>query len=119
MACLRVTLLKARPGATEEAQRLLEELDEALCDSDGLVLSFVAQMEAGRYGRIALWHTKEDANREAVRDHILALRSRLRHLSLDTQEVLMDVRSGHIPRELITHLAGDLDTAERAAMAGA
>ena len=30
MACLRLTLLRPRPGATEETQRLLEDLDEAL-----------------------------------------------------------------------------------------
>ena len=44
MACLRLTLLRPRAGATEETQRLLEELDAALCNSEGLVLSFVTQV---------------------------------------------------------------------------
>jgi hypothetical protein len=112
MACLRLTLLRPRPGATEETQRLLEELDGALRGSEGLVLSFVTQVESDRLGRVALWHSKDYANREATREHILSLRSRLRHLSLDTQEVLMEVKSGHVPQELTSLLAGDLDIEE-------
>ncbi len=109
MACLRLTLLRPRPGASEEVQRLLEDLDESLAGSEGLVLSFVTQVETDRLGRVALWHSKEDANHEATREHILSLRSRLRHLSMDTQEVLMEVKSGHVPQELTSLLAGDLD----------
>jgi hypothetical protein len=112
MACLRLTLLRPRPGAIEETQRLLEALDDALCDSKGLVLSFVTQVQTDRLGRVALWHSKDDANREATREHILSLRSRLRHLALDTQEVLMEVKSGHVPQELTSLLAGDLDVDE-------
>lgn len=109
MACLRLTLLRPRSGASEEVQRLLEELDDALCGSAGLVLSFVTQVQTDRLGRVAVWHSKDDANREATREHILSLRSRLRYLSVDTQEVLMEVKSGHVPQELTSLLAGDLD----------
>ena len=109
MACLRLTLLRPRPGAIAETQRLLEDLDQALSAADGLLLSFVTQVETDRLGRVALWHTKEDANRAATREHTLSLRSRLRHLALDTQEVLMDVKSGHVPPELTALLAGNLD----------
>jgi hypothetical protein len=119
MACLRLTLLRPRPGATEETQRLLEELDGALRGSEGLVLSFVTQVESDRLGRVALWHSKDYANREATREHILSLRSRLRHLSLDTQEVLMEVKSGHVPQELTSLLAGDLDIDETRSLVGA
>ena len=118
MACLRLTLLQPRPGALEETQRLLEALDDALCDSEGLVLSFVTQVQTNRLGRVALWHTKDDANREATREQILSLRSRLRNLSVDTQEVLMEVKSGHVPQELTSLLAGDLDVDGTPALAG-
>jgi hypothetical protein len=112
VACLRVTLLRPRYGAQEEAQRLLEQLDEVLSSSEGLVLSFVTQIAADRLGRIALWRSKEAANHEATRESILALRSRLHYVSVDTQEVLMEVQSGHVPQELTTMLAGDLDVQE-------
>jgi hypothetical protein len=118
MACLRLTLLRPRPGASEETQRLLEALDDTLCESEGLVLSFVTQVQTDRLGRVALWHSKDDANREATREHILSLRSRLRHLSLDTQEVLMEVKSGHVPQELTSLLAGDLDVDNAPVLAG-
>lgn len=109
MACLRMTLLRPRPGATADVQELLEELDASLAGSEGLLLSFVTQVEANRLGRIAFWHSKDEANREAMRDHVLSLRSRLHFLSVDTQEVLMEVKSGHVPPELASLLAGELD----------
>jgi hypothetical protein len=104
-----MTLLRPRPGATEDVQKLLEELDALLAGSEGLVLSFVTQVEANRLGRVAFWHSKDEANREATRDHVLSLRSRLRFLSVDTQEVLMEVKSGHVPPELASVLGGDFD----------
>jgi hypothetical protein len=76
-------------------------------------------VESDRLGRVALWHSKDYANREATREHILSLRSRLRHLSLDTQEVLMEVKSGHVPQELTSLLAGDLDIDETRSLVGA
>jgi hypothetical protein len=104
-----MTLLKPRPGATADVQELLEELDASLAGSEGLLLSFVTQVEANRLGRVAFWSSKDEANREATRDHVLSLRSRLRFLSVETQEVLMEVKSGHVPPELASLLAGDLD----------
>jgi hypothetical protein len=109
MACLRMTLLRPRPGASGDVQALLEELDASLAGCDGLLLSFVTQVESNRLGRISFWQSKEAANREATRDHVLSLRSRLRLLSIDTQEVLMEVRSGHVPPELASWLPGDVD----------
>jgi hypothetical protein len=103
-----MTLLRPRPGGTADVQALLEELDASLAGSEGLLMSFVTEVESNRLGRVALWHTKEDANREATRDHVLALRSRLRFLSVDTQEVLMEVKSGHASPDLASMLAGVL-----------
>jgi hypothetical protein len=109
MACLRVTLLRPRQGVTADVQALLEELDASLAGSEGLLLSFVTEVEANRLGRVAFWQSKEAANREATRDHVLSLRSRLRFLSLDTQEVLIEVKSGHVSPGLASILAGDVD----------
>ena len=116
---LEAHVAEARPGATEETQRLLEALDEALCSSEGLVLSFVTQVKTDRLDRVALWPSKEDANREATREHILSLRSRLRYLSLETQEVLMEVKSGHVPQELTSLLAGHLGAVAAPGLVGA
>jgi hypothetical protein len=112
-----MTLLRPRAGAAEDVQRLLEELDRSLASAEGLLLSFLTRLEAGRLGRIAFWQSKEAANREATREHVLSLRSRLRLLSAETEEVLMEVRSGHVPPELVALMAGDLesDTAEQLA----
>jgi hypothetical protein len=109
MASLRMTLVRPRPGASGEAQRLLEDLDELLAGSPGLVFSFVTQVETNALIRLAIWRSKEAANREATREHVLSLRSRLRFLAADTEEVLMEVKSGHVPKELTALLAGDLD----------
>jgi hypothetical protein len=109
MASLRMTLVRPRPGASGEAQRLLEDLDESLAGSPGLVFSFVTQAEANALVRVAIWRSKEAANRQATREHVLSVRSRLRFLSLDTEEVLMEVKPGHVPKELTALLAGDLD----------
>ena len=109
MACLRMTLLRPRQGATADVQALLEELDTSLAGSEGLLLSFVTEVESNRLGRVAFWQSKEAANREATRDHVLALRSRLRFLSIDTQEVLMEVKSGHLPPGFASMLAVVVD----------
>lgn len=109
MACLRLTLIEPAPGNGLEAQEALEALDATLAGTPGLILSFVTEVENDRLGRIALWQTKEDANHVATRDDILALRSLLRRLSLNTEETLMELKSGHVPELLAASLAGDFD----------
>jgi hypothetical protein len=96
MSCLRLTLLEPRPGAEAEVRHVLEDLDAHLADAPGLVLSFVLG-QPERLGRVSLWLSRDDANREATSSHILALRSRLRLLSLSTEEMLLDVESGYLP----------------------
>ena len=97
MAYLRLTMLQPRPGSETEARELLEELDTSLVGADGLVFSLVMSQESDKLGRVSLWHSKDDANREAVSDHVMSLRSRLRFLSLSTDETLLEVKSGHLP----------------------
>ena len=62
------------------------------------MFSLVFGKTSGQVGRIALWLSREHANREAVSSHILSLRSRLRFLSLNPEERLLDVKSGHMPQ---------------------
>ena len=107
MACLRLTLLEPRAGNMEEMQTVLTALDEKLAREPGLIFSFVTEVEADKLGRIALWQSKEDANHVAMREDILALRARLRSLALDTEETLMEVRSGYLPESLSALGAGE------------
>ena len=102
MVCLRLTLLHPKQGAAQDVQALLEEIDRALSGSRGLLLSFVTSGQSDSLGRVAVWRTKEEANRKATSDHILALRSRLRFLSHDIQEVLIDVKPGVSTEDLVS-----------------
>jgi hypothetical protein len=81
-------------------------LDRCLSGSPGMILSFVTRVESSRLGRISLWQSKDDANQVALRDDILALRSRLRRLALSTEETLMEVSSGHLPQGLAEQMTG-------------
>ena len=105
MAFLRLTLLKPRPAADAEIRRLLEELDAAVSESPGLILSFIAAREQ-RLGRVSLWESKQDANREALNERTLSLRSRLHYLSLEAEESMLEVASGHLPEGLRDFFAG-------------
>ena len=104
MAYLRLTLLQPRPGSESEVLHLLEELDSNLAGASGLLFSVVMGEEAKRLGRVSLWRSKEDANREAVSDRTLSLRSRLRFLSLETTEEMLDVQSARVS-EAVSSLA--------------
>ena len=100
MACLRLTLVEPRPGNLDETQQVLVMLDEKLASTPGLIFSFVTEVEADKLGRIALWHSKDEANHVAMREDVLALRARLRSLTLNTEETLMELHSGYLPEPL-------------------
>lgn len=95
---VRITLLKPRPGSDFEVLELLEELDARLAGAPGLIFSAVLRQESSRRGRVSLWLSKEEANREATTEQTLSLRSRLLYLSLETEETFMEVQSGHAPQ---------------------
>ncbi len=97
MAILRLTFLEPRRGSEDEVERLLEELDATVANAPGLIMSFLLNQEPRRLGRISFWQSKDGANREAANSHVLSLRSRLRHLSVDTEERLLEVTSGFLP----------------------
>jgi hypothetical protein len=107
MACLRLTLIEPKAGSMDEMQTVLTLLDQKLAREPGLIFSFVTEVEADKLGRIALWQSKEDANHVAMREDVLALRARLRALALNTEETLMELRSGNLPEPLSALVAGD------------
>jgi hypothetical protein len=96
MAHLRLTLLQPRPGSEAEARRLMEELDSELADASGLILSLIMARES-HIGRVSLWRSKEDANREAINERTLSLCSRLRYIATEAEESMLEVESGHLP----------------------
>jgi hypothetical protein len=106
MACLRLTLIEPKPGKFDEMHAVLTMLDEKLAKTPGLIFSFVTESEADKLSRIALWHSKDEANHVAMRDDVLALRARLRSLALNTDETLMELHSGHLPESLAALIAG-------------
>jgi hypothetical protein len=87
-------------------QTVLTLLDEKLAQTPGLIFSLVTEIESDRLGRFALWHSKDAANRVALRDDVLALRARLLSLALSTEETLMELRSGFLPEPLAALVAG-------------
>lgn len=109
MACLRLTLIEPKQGNREEIQTVLTLLDAKLAKTPGLIFSFVTEIEADRLGRIALWRSKDEANRVAMREDILALRARLRSLALNTNESLLELHSGFLPQPLAALIAGDME----------
>lgn len=104
MSWLRLTLLKPRSSAEDEALELLQQLDRNLSGSPGLVMSLVATVAPDRIARVALWQSREDADRQAVSDETLALRSRLHYYCTEAEERLLEVRSGFLPSGLSDRL---------------
>ncbi len=98
MTCMRLSLIQPKTGTEDEAKRLLEELDAHITSAPGLLFSFVLA-DGRRFGRVSLWRSTEDANRQA--EHTLALRARLRLLAVEKEERLLAVRSGHVPADLV------------------
>ncbi len=87
MASVRVTLLRPRTGDEEELLEALQQLDNYLGASAGLLMSMVLRDSGGAVGRMAVWESAATANGEAVTHHVLALRSRIQGLA---EEVLVD-----------------------------
>lgn len=82
MAYVRLTVLRPLPGRGNEALSLLRQIDGMFSRAPGLVgsLLFRRRPAAGcenYIGRLSVWETEADANRAALDDRTLALRSRL------------------------------------------
>ena len=104
MPVVRKTLLQPRPGSEAEVGDMLVELDEKLGHAQGLLFSLV--IAEPRLGRISVWTSKDEANREAVSDSTLSLRSRLRYFSLSAEESLLEVESAPTSLPELEQLVG-------------
>lgn len=79
MPVVRISIMRPVPGRRQEVERLLQELDAWVSQQPGYL--FGIQMSSfdhqGEVGRIAVYNSREDANRMATMDHTVAIRSRL------------------------------------------
>ena len=107
MAYVRFTLLRPRQGEEREAARVLDTLDSHIARAPGLLLSLVMTGETDGLGRVSVWRSKEEANREAMSDRTMALRSRLHQLAATTEEHLFELESGNLRKALESLLALD------------
>ena len=92
----RFSLVKAREGKRDEVVRHYQGLDEAFRAAEGYVASliFVDPVDHNEVGRVALWRSRDDAERHAADDHIMYLRSQI-HLAIQPEhtEKLVEVVS--------------------------
>lgn len=104
MPAVRLTLLQPRPGSEGEVADLLSELNDKLAQAPGLLFSTI--VAEPRLGRVSVWASKDDANREAVSDSTLSLRSRLRYLSLAAEESMLEIEDAPVTLPEISALVG-------------
>ncbi len=79
MAVVRISIMRPVPGRRQEVERLLQELEAWVSSQPGYL--FGVQLSSfdhtGEVGRIAVYNSREDANRMATMDHTVAIRSQL------------------------------------------
>ncbi len=95
MTCVHWTRIVPRPGHESEVLALLEELDARLDTARGLIASFVFQ-NSEDYDAVSVWRSTNDADREALSERTLALRSRILYISTHAEEQRLLLRSGHL-----------------------
>ena len=76
MKIVRTTVVKPRAGFETRTAAILRELDEHLALQPGFLESYEVVEEPGQLGRIALWESREAADRAAKLDRTIALRAR-------------------------------------------
>ncbi|MEE9285913.1 MAG: antibiotic biosynthesis monooxygenase [Dehalococcoidia bacterium] len=101
MKIVRTTLVRPRPGFESQVAALLRDLDDSLAKQPGFLESYEVEEEPGQIGRVALWESREAADRAAKLDHTIAVRARLHSLSRPHgEEHLMAVTSEKHARPL-------------------
>jgi len=77
MPWMRLTVVTPVPGATDEVQRLLNELEDATAELPGFVMGgvFTDIEGSGQLGRFALWASREDADKASSTARVMSLRS--------------------------------------------
>lgn len=79
MAVIRISIMRPVPGRRQEVERLLEELEAWLSQQKGYLFGVhLSSFDVtGELGRVAVYASREEANRIAVMDHTMALRSQI------------------------------------------
>ena len=79
MAVIRISIMRPVPGRRQEVERLLEELEAWVSQQKGYLFGIhLSSFDlTGELGRVAVYASREDANRIAVMDHTVALRSQV------------------------------------------
>jgi hypothetical protein len=76
MAFVRLTVLRPTRGHRDDALQALRDLDTALSEHRGIVMSLVFHEEAV-VGRIAVWESEAEADEAAGEEQAMAIRSRI------------------------------------------
>ena len=96
MKVLRSSIIHPRPGREQAVHDLLHELDQYLSGQPGSIESYELGNDGDAFGRVAVWESREAADRAANQVHTIALRARLRRLSgPNAQEQLLEVVGEH------------------------
>lgn len=95
MKVLRTTVVRPLPGREQEVAELLRELNAHLATQPGFVESYELEDNEDRevLGRVAVWESRQAADRAANTVHTIALRARLQALSRPETDRLFEVVS--------------------------
>jgi hypothetical protein len=82
MSYIRISLMKPRKGQEEEVRRLIDDLVMFQETLPGYQVGYRVEHTPGddRVGRLAIWAHESDADRAALNDHDMAIRSQLNQL---------------------------------------
>ena len=86
MSYIRLSLMKAQPGQDDRVRRLLDELVMFHEGQPGYLTGYRIEHTDGsdRVGRLAIWEHPQDADRVAILDHDIALRSELQQSTVES-----------------------------------
>lgn len=79
MPYIRISIIRPLHGQEAAAQTLITQLTDYYGRQPGNLASYRLDHDDGsnRYGRLSIWRNEEDAERAAVSEHNLALRSQM------------------------------------------
>ncbi len=82
MPFVRISIVRAQRGQEQHARELIDSLVDYYARQPGHVAGYRLEHNDGsnRFGRIGIWEREEDAERAAVTERDLALRSELNRI---------------------------------------
>lgn len=90
MPALRLSIFVPMPGQRAEVERLLDRLEQSLENQPGYIMGgrFAAADRPEEVGRLGVWEAHEQADRAAIDDDVIAIRSQIHQI----------VQPGHLER---------------------